>query len=68
MKHYYSEFTKFCIGKTISKIEDNSVNCMVIHFTDGSSVELFVECGTGAFSVPFFDPVTYNDPKTLVEK
>lgn len=43
------------VGKTIKSIDDSAENCVKIKFTDGAEVEVFAECGSGSFAIPFFE-------------
>lgn len=42
-------------GKTILRVNKNSVNVMKFYFTDGTGVELWAECGSRDFDVPFHE-------------
>lgn len=43
-------------GKTILRVNKNSVNVMKFYFTDGTGVELWVECSSSRlFSIPFHE-------------
>jgi len=42
-------------GKTISHVEDDCVNAVTFYFTDGTFIEVYAECGTDRFSIPYFD-------------
>lgn len=46
---------KDMVGKKLVKVEDDATNCMVLVFEDGTKFEIFAECGSGDFSIPFFD-------------
>lgn len=48
------QFQQF-VGKTIKSIDENAVNCVKIVFTDGAETQIFAECGSGPFDIPFFD-------------
>lgn len=43
------------VGKTILRVNKSSVNVMKFYFTDGTGVELWSECGSGAFSIPYHE-------------
>ena len=51
------QFQQF-IGKTIKSIDESSVNCVKIEFTDGTKTTIFAECGSGNYDFPFFDVQT----------
>lgn len=42
-------------GKTILRVNSRSVNVKKFYFTDGTGVELWTECGSGSFAIPFFE-------------
>lgn len=46
---------KDMVGKKLVKVEDYATNYMVLVFEDGTKFEIFAECGSGDFSIPFFD-------------
>ena len=43
------------IGKTIQSIDTSSQNMFRVIFTDGTGYDVFAECGTSDYSIPFFD-------------
>lgn len=45
----------FFEGKTILRVNNRNTNVMKFYFTDGTGVELWVECGSGSFAVPFHE-------------
>ena len=47
----FKDFT----GKTIAKVDDDSQNAVVFHFTDGTQCQVFAECGSNGYDIPFFD-------------
>ena len=48
------QFHQF-LGKTIKSVDESCVNCVKIEFTDGTKASVFAECGSGGFSIPFFE-------------
>ena len=48
------QFQQF-VGKTIKSVDESCVNCVKIEFTDGTKASVFAECGSGGFSIPFFE-------------
>lgn len=54
-KQINPEFNKAIEGKTVFNVDYSSVNTIRISFTDGSYVDVWAECGSGPFDIPFFD-------------
>lgn len=52
------------VGKTIKSIDEGAVNCVIIEFTDGEKVEVYAECGSGPFAIPFFLLCNLSLPKS----
>lgn len=50
-------FAKAIKGKTVSRVEYDSVNVIRLWFTDGTNVEIWAECGSGDFAIPRFEIV-----------
>lgn len=47
------QFQQF-IGKTIKSIDESCVNCVKIEFTDGTKTEVYTECGSYKYDIPYF--------------
>lgn len=43
------------IGKTVEKIDDSCQDYVVFHFTDGTKIGVYADCGSMPSSIPFFD-------------
>lgn len=43
------------VGKTIKSIDSGAINCVIITFSDDTTVRIFAECGSGPFAIPFFE-------------
>lgn len=42
-------------SKTIAKVETTCVNVWVFWFTDGTKQEVYAECGSGGFAIPYLE-------------
>ena len=42
-------------GKTIKSIDTSTSNVWIFHFTDGTSCEVWAECGSSQFDLPFLE-------------
>lgn len=43
------------VGKTIKSIDTSISNCVIITFSDDTTVQIYAECGAAPFAIPFFE-------------
>lgn len=51
---YYPDIKTKLETTGIESVDTSTTNMIQIHFIDGTSMQLFAECGSGAVDIPYF--------------